>query len=72
MIWQLLSKQYKTQTLQYLQAMQMPFFLIQCPIDASLDISRGAVYEKLIQATRRFTDMLAEIDYIHQGFLPNE
>ena len=52
--------------------MQMPFFLIQCPIDASLDISRGAVYEKLIQATRRFTDMLAEIDYIHQGFLPKE
>ena len=56
--------------LQYLQAMQMPF--IQCPIDASLDISRGVVYEKLLQAPPRCADMLVEVDYIHQGFLPNE
>ena len=52
--------------------MLMPFFLIQCPVGASLDISRGAVYEKLPQAPQRCTDMLVEIDYIHQGFLPNE
>ena len=49
MIWKLLSKQCKTQMLHYLQAMQMPFFLIQCPIDTSLDISRGVVYKKLPQ-----------------------
>ena len=35
-------------------------------------ISRGVVYEKLPQAPRRCTDMLVEIDYIHQCFLPNE
>ena len=58
--------------LQYLQAMQMLFFLIQCPINGSLDISRGVVYQKLPQAPQRYTDMLVEIDYIHQGFLPNE
>ena len=47
-------------------------FLIQCPIDTSLDTYRGVVYEKLSQAPRRCTDMLVEIDYIHQGFPPNE
>ena len=54
--------------LQYLQATQMLMFLIQCPTDASLDISQGAVYEKLPQTPRRCTDMLVKIDYIHQGF----
>ena len=39
--------------LQYLQAMQMPLFLIQCPIDTILDISRGVIYEKLPQARQR-------------------
>ena len=58
--------------LQYLQAMQMLFFLIQCPINGSLDISRGVVYQKLPQAPWRCTDMLVEIDYIRQGFLLNE
>ena len=65
MIWKLLSKQCKTQMLHYLQAMQMPFFLIQCPIDTSLDISRGVVYKKLPQAPQQFTDMIVEIAYIH-------
>ena len=60
------------QMLQYLQAMQILFFLIQCPIDASLDTSRGEVYEKLPQARPQCTDILVEIDYIHQDFLPNE
>ena len=58
--------------LQDLQAMQMPFFLIQCPIDVSLDTSRGVVYKKLPQAPWRCTDMLVETDCIHQGFLPNK
>ena len=37
----------------------------------SLDISRGVVYKKLPQAPQQFTDMIVEIVYIHQGFLPN-
>ena len=48
--------------LQYLQAMQMLFFLIQCLIDVSLDIYRGVIYEKLPQALRRCTGMLVETD----------
>ena len=72
MVWQLLSKQGKTQILQYLQAMQMSFLLIQCLIDAIWDISRGAVYEKLPQASWQCTDVLVEIDFIPQGFLPNK
>ena len=50
----------------------MLFFLIQCPIVTSLDISWGVIYEKLLQVSLTCTDMLVEIDYIYQGFLPNE
>ena len=52
--------------------MQIFFFLIQCSVDATLDTSRGAVYDKLPQALRRCTDMLVEIDYIQEGFLLNK
>ena len=72
MVWQLLSKQGKTQILKYLQAIQMSFLLIQCLIDAIWDISQGVVYEKLPQASWQSTDVLVEIDFIPQGFLPNK
>ena len=55
--------------LQSLQVMQILFFLIQCPIDASLDISWDVI---LPQAPRQCMDMLVETDYIRQGFLANE
>ena len=57
--------------LKYLQAMHMPFFLTQFPTDASLDISWGVDCEKLPQTPRQFMDMLVEIDYTSQVFLPN-